>query len=73
MVRNYFEQQKHLMEILFLKKAFWDNFRQRNLNYPCAVSVADHELKRVFYQACIIAMVTFRGLMEIFEDLEGRQ
>jgi hypothetical protein len=44
-----------------------------NLNYPCAVAVADHKLKRVFDQACIIAMVTFRGLMEIFEDLEGRQ
>jgi hypothetical protein len=37
------------------------------------VAVADHKFKRVFDQACIIAMVMFRGLMEIFEDLEGRQ
>jgi hypothetical protein len=55
------------------EKAFWDNFRQQNLNYPCAVAVADRELKKLFDQACLIAMVRFRGLMEIFVGLEGRQ
>jgi hypothetical protein len=61
------------MDRLLLEKAFWDNFRQQNLNYPCAVAVADCKLKRLFNQACLIAMVTFRGLMEIFASLEGRQ
>ena len=72
-VKNYFDQQKRLMERLLLEKAFWDNFRQRNLNYPCAVSVADRELKKLFDQACLLAMITFRGIMEIFAGLEGRQ
>ncbi len=72
-VKNYFDQQKRLMEQLLLEKAFWDNFRQRNLNYPCAVAVADSELKKLFDQACLLSMVTFRGLMEIFAVLEGRQ
>jgi hypothetical protein len=72
-VKNYSDQQKPLMERLLLEKAFRDNFRQRNLNYPCAVAVADPELKKLFDQACLIAMLTFRGLMEIFAGLEGRQ
>ncbi len=71
-VKNYFDQQKRLMEWLLLEKAFWDNFRQRNLNYSCAVAVADRELKKLFGQACLLAMVTFGGLMEIFAVLEER-
>jgi hypothetical protein len=47
-VKNYFDQQKCLMERLLLEKAFWDNFRQQNLNYPCAVAVADRESKKTF-------------------------
>jgi hypothetical protein len=29
--------------------------------------------KKLFDQACLLAMVTFRGLMEILAGLEGRQ